>query len=257
VYKTGASVKLNSHRKIFIHCDEEEQMLKKKSAMLIGLSALAVATSSQAALVTETFNIDFSAAVGGFVDATAYNNAINGNASVSDTGLPTSISGFNDFTRFSSLFSTPVITGTISYDDTVNTISNNTVTGIKTVSQVSVSLTIGSNTYTEVDDANYVVDPLVPLITYNNGALTSLDYVVDAAQTSGQTGATLWEFSFTGNTFELLDFRDPNFAYTPVIASGLVTYNAVPSTVPVPAAAWLFGSGLIGLVGISRRKASS
>ncbi|MHB8472662.1 MAG: VPLPA-CTERM sorting domain-containing protein [Gammaproteobacteria bacterium] len=30
-----------------------------------------------------------------------------------------------------------------------------------------------------------------------------------------------------------------------------------PSEVPVPAAAWLFGSGLIGLVGIARRKSAS
>ena len=32
------------------------------------------------------------------------------------------------------------------------------------------------------------------------------------------------------------------------------TYNEAISSVPVPAAAWLFGSGLIGLVGIARRK---
>ena len=31
-------------------------------------------------------------------------------------------------------------------------------------------------------------------------------------------------------------------------------YNYTPSAVPVPAAAWLFGSGLIGLVGIARRR---
>ncbi|MCK5869910.1 MAG: VPLPA-CTERM sorting domain-containing protein [Methyloprofundus sp.] len=30
--------------------------------------------------------------------------------------------------------------------------------------------------------------------------------------------------------------------------------NAGPSTVPVPAAVWLFGSALMGLVGVSRRK---
>jgi len=32
-----------------------------------------------------------------------------------------------------------------------------------------------------------------------------------------------------------------------------ITY---PSSVPLPAAAWLFGSGLIGLVGVARRKAA-
>lgn len=33
--------------------------------------------------------------------------------------------------------------------------------------------------------------------------------------------------------------------------------NAFYSTVPVPAAAWLFGSGLIGLIGVARRKTHS
>jgi len=36
-------------------------------------------------------------------------------------------------------------------------------------------------------------------------------------------------------------------------------FSAVPvpaaSAVPVPAAVWLFGSGLLGLIGIARRKA--
>ena len=40
--------------------------------------------------------------------------------------------------------------------------------------------------------------------------------------------------------------------------TGFVSFSQVrlsqPSAVPVPAAAWLFGSGLIGLVGVARRK---
>jgi len=45
---------------------------------------------------------------------------------------------------------------------------------------------------------------------------------------------------------------DPNAIIA--LTNGNVTVNAV-SAVPVPAAAWLFGSGLIGLVAVSRRKA--
>lgn len=37
--------------------------------------------------------------------------------------------------------------------------------------------------------------------------------------------------------------------------SGLIdSYGDAVSTVPIPAAAWLFGSGLLGLIGIARRK---
>jgi len=39
-------------------------------------------------------------------------------------------------------------------------------------------------------------------------------------------------------------------------SSGQLTYTNTPSAVPVPAAVWLFGSGLVGLVGIARRKQS-
>ena len=38
-------------------------------------------------------------------------------------------------------------------------------------------------------------------------------------------------------------------------ATGVVSYNAV-SAVPVPAAVWLFGSGLMGLVGVARRRSA-
>jgi len=37
-------------------------------------------------------------------------------------------------------------------------------------------------------------------------------------------------------------------------STGQLTYTNAPSAVPVPAAVWLFGSGLIGLAGIARRK---
>ena len=38
-------------------------------------------------------------------------------------------------------------------------------------------------------------------------------------------------------------------------SAGLLTFNAsTPSAVPLPAAAWLFGSGLLGLVGVGRRR---
>ena len=39
--------------------------------------------------------------------------------------------------------------------------------------------------------------------------------------------------------------------------SGIMGTNGNPSAIPVPAAVWLFGSGLIGLAGIARRRKSA
>jgi len=41
---------------------------------------------------------------------------------------------------------------------------------------------------------------------------------------------------------------------TDLFGAETYTIQVVPSAVPVPAAAWLFGSGLLGLVGMARRK---
>lgn len=47
-----------------------------------------------------------------------------------------------------------------------------------------------------------------------------------------------------------------NSRYGRVSASGNIgiTYNFTPAPVPVPAATWLFGSGLLALIGVARRK---
>lgn len=43
--------------------------------------------------------------------------------------------------------------------------------------------------------------------------------------------------------------------YTGIVNACVTNCSEVPPQVPVPAAAWLFGSGLLGLVGVARRKA--
>lgn len=62
------------------------------------------------------------------------------------------------------------------------------------------------------------------------------------------------------------------YASNPASGSGITSYDAltgayldnfgnaatalvyIPSSVPIPSSVWLFGSGLIGLVGLARRK---
>ena len=41
---------------------------------------------------------------------------------------------------------------------------------------------------------------------------------------------------------------------TPILSGAVYSYSYTSAVVPIPAAAWLFGTGLLGLIGISRRK---
>lgn len=67
---------------------------------------------------------------------------------------------------------------------------------------------------------------------------------------------TLWMAN--DNDFDPANAGANNFYVFAVDGSSLSTFqaqNIAPSTVPVPAAAWLLGSGLLGLVGVARRRA--
>jgi hypothetical protein len=70
------------------------------------------------------------------------------------------------------------------------------------------------------------------------------------------------ETNFAGFTSERITFGDSivsfdfNELICPVNNCDGVFVKATISTIPIPAAMWLFGSGLIGLIGIARRKNS-
>ncbi|MDP8567580.1 Lcl domain-containing protein [Methylophilus aquaticus] len=61
-----------------------------------------------------------------------------------------------------------------------------------------------------------------------------------------------WYFT-TANGRQDRNFNNNRF-YAWAVTSGQITTTATPSAVPVPAAALLFGSGLVGLAGLRRRK---
>jgi hypothetical protein len=82
-----------------------------------------------------------------------------------------------------------------------------------------------------------------------NGPLTYPGLLTD------QRGATQALYGVTGNggsaTTKIQVYSLGNFTLT---ADGALTTPTV-SSVPIPAALWLFGSGLLGLAGVGRRKA--
>jgi hypothetical protein len=72
----------------------------------------------------------------------------------------------------------------------------------------------------------------------------------------GSSALQLFGFSGNGNTGKLQSYI---LGTATLDANGNLNIvgNAVTSPVPLPAAVWLFGSGLLGLFGVSRRRAAS
>jgi len=98
-----------------------------------------------------------------------------------------------------------------------------------------------------------VCDPTLPVCTAQAGSgltnTANFSNILSGYYWSGsERGSGLaWVFSFSGGSQGGADVQD-SIEYAWAVRSGDV--NAVP----VPAAAWLFGSGLMGLLGLARRK---
>ncbi len=95
-------------------------------------------------------------------------------------------------------------------------------------------------------------------ITFVNGNHgTAFDGVFELAVDNGPAASYnlthLFPTTLTGQTF---DFINPNLAGGSSASNGYQFYisSVNLSAVPVPAAAWLFGSGLLGLAGVARRR---
>jgi hypothetical protein len=117
-------------------------------------------------------------------------------------------------------------------------------------------------------DAWFAALNSTPVGTNNFGTIALTDANSPAIVAPGYNGFIQGTTSMTGYGYmdfvSLADLGTPVlFSDTPakgftLAANGALTYGeqAAVSSVPLPAAAWLFGSGLLGLIGIGRRKQS-
>lgn len=92
------------------------------------------------------------------------------------------------------------------------------------------------------------------------GTHTGGDLVITGETIYGDPVEEIFDLSDAWATYTLpstfTDLEYVIFNTTDVDVRSLGIDNIVVEAVPVPAAAWLFGSGLIGLIGIARRKKS-
>ena len=96
-----------------------------------------------------------------------------------------------------------------------------------------------------VGDAGTISDPTLRRIQFGNLFVTPIEITGFTLITTGST------LSSSAITFDAHSVT-VNFAST-AWATGS-SASIVLETVPIPAAVWLFGSGIIGLIGLARRK---
>jgi len=103
------------------------------------------------------------------------------------------------------------------------------------------------------------IDTFIAELIYADSGGTVTELLLSQGSDAGNFGNTV---SFSG-TVSLIDLAAPpsngEIRFTLIetnndVGTRIQLDNVFVSAVPIPAAAWLFGSGLLGLVGIARRK---
>lgn len=108
-------------------------------------------------------------------------------------------------------------------------------------------VTVGSRTFLETEDNMYGSTPWSgPIVMFDDdNNLSGINFLIDDYTNS-------YRFKSSGDSsfdiYEIIDgFRDGE-----KLVSGTLSFE--PAPVPVPAAFWLLGSGVVGLVGIRPRR---
>lgn len=183
-----------------------------------------------------------------------------GGASVSQAGLITATYQITagDFEDSNSVPppppSTTFVSGTVTFTfDTEipsqNEIMPDAVTGFDITDNDGVVLDYDETNSGVNTDINIFTD--TGRITYG-GTTSTVDFMVGLSDDF----RLIWDINLT--TFEVTGVLE-NFVYVttadPFYSAGFTTVELISvSAVPLPAAVWLFASGLIGLIGVARRK---
>ena len=118
------------------------------------------------------------------------------------------------------------------------------------------SLAIGSNNYSLSEVGAYIGSSSIMIGALSGGGYSSLSYTYASNDPIGYSYNDFFLDTYLP-PFDIL--VAPTFEYTVATIGDLFKATTVaviarnPSAVPVPAAAWLFGSGLVGLTGLARR----
>ncbi len=145
------------------------------------------------------------------------------------------------------------ITG--NYDADATTLTLNTATGTSGYDDLGATVTFGTSGAINNGVIFYTAAPFaaVPnVLQIGDWQLELSTLVIDPNSTTDKLklGGTAWLTGVANNNG--FDRTAATWTFSANTAS---SYSMSITAVPVPAAVWLFGTGLIGLVGVARRKA--
>lgn len=132
------------------------------------------------------------------------------------------------------------ITVTGTFDDSVLSGGTGTISFTQG-SGNTLSFGFAGVSFTEQSDSNYTVVNSRPNLTFNGGAFTGFNFV---AYFGGEAGHEFNAQDYAFNGYE--------YGHDMTVSGTWLRFETTP--VPVPAAVWLLGSGLLGLVGVARRR---
>lgn len=140
--------------------------------------------------------------------------------------------------------------------------------GDQVVSGIGTSETVGLFDFTAGTANLEEKTPFFGLTWHSSGSLTDNGDGTYSSTQTGYWGATsfpwaiLWEITQNGNTATVhtLDADSDGIPGTKMTTGPFTDFSmevngTLTAVVPVPAAAWLFGSGLVGLIGVAGHRA--
>lgn len=119
---------------------------------------------------------------------------------------------------------------------------NGTAEIVNTITIFGADYTFHDTTFTDNNDGTY-------------SGLILFDVVYDSSVFNDVLIDIIWDITDTG----IVSTRYGRIAIdSPWFPGSFMTFNVdlSPNPVPIPSAVWLFGSGLLGLIGVARRKKS-
>ena len=140
------------------------------------------------------------------------------------------------------------ITATGVFNDSALTYSGAETVSFGLGSGNSMTLTVGSMTFVESEDNQF--NSGFPQLLFNDGMFAGINFDTSFAYDP------FWDefMGFFNAGGELMEFSGDDGDFGMIFGTWEAgSYTA--TVIPVPAAVWLLGSGLLGLVGIARRKA--